>query len=226
MLAFADPPDRHGLVLALSVRLRWYWKWRAQKRRLGWRERSSQPRLFETAPLSLLPAVSIRDDPFAEILRASSVGDLWHLQVRARRPFSFGSSRSWVPRYYARASYDNEWRILWIGESWLARAVHRAIRKLDGDEPDLPDSPVRVVSSRAYQFTTLWIENGDTHLIAHASRPLETRLPRLEYLSGNELQERLLDHFGDRHEREGIGGDPGRLGQSMDADSGGAVDRK
>ncbi len=209
MLEFASPSDRDGLVLALSVRLRWYRNWRRKRKRPSRAKPRGRPRLFETAPLTLLPAVSIREDNFAAILRASSAADLWHLQVRRLRMARPGSEMpvSWVPRNYARARFDDgEWRILWIGEQWLAAAVHEAIQKLDRDQPTLPDSSVRVVSSRAYEFTTLWIENGDRHLIAHASKPLEATLPRLEYLSGNELQQRLLEHYGDSVAREGIGG--------------------
>lgn len=207
MLEFASPPDRDGLVLALSVRLRWYRDWRARRRRFGWELPALAPQLFETAPLSMLPAISIREGSFAAILRDADRGDLWHLQVRTRRLLALGGSTAWLPRYYARARYDDgEWRVLWIGESWLVKAVHQAIGKLDRDEPQLPDSTVRVVSSRAYQFTTLWVESSDTHLVAHASPPLASKLPRLEYLSGDEIQERLLDHFGDRLAEQGIGG--------------------
>jgi hypothetical protein len=88
----------------------------------------------------------------------------------------------------------------------LAGAVHDAIRKLDEEESSHPDSTVRVVSSQAYQFTTLWIEASDTHLVAHASRPLSDKLPKLAYLSGAQVQSRLVDHFGDRYGQEGIGG--------------------
>lgn len=198
MLSFEPSPDLDGLTLSTSVYLRWYRDMRRRQGKESEADKDLVPELREVAPLSLLGRRGLRDDDFGSILREEADG-LWHLQIHLRGR----------PRYYGRAKHDVAgWHILWVGETWLAKAVHRGIVWLDEHDTESLSSSVRVVSSRPYGFTSLWIEASDLHLVVSALPELRRRFPLFELMEAETLRMHLVEEFGDRYEVEGIGGGP------------------
>lgn len=191
VLRLAEPPQTKALYERLGSRLRSY---------RAWRERddgpSPTPEVGEVIPLWEVPAATTIEKEM--ILHDF---DRWHVQV-----FLEGE-----PRYYARCAYqdgDRPWRVDWIGEAWLARAVERGISLLDGLEDSLDgEIDVRLVSSRRFRFSAFWLVNPDRFLvISSQNRDLQTA----ELLSMGALRSTLLRSEGP----EGwIGRGRGRSGQ-------------
>jgi hypothetical protein len=112
-------------------------------------------------------------------------GGRWFLQIHVREQ----------PRYYARVRHvRGQWATEWFGEAWLARDVHMAIEFLEERGAGL-EGELRLVSSRLYEFTSLWLYPRNVHLVASASDRL-ARLPRRQFIEAERLQQALLAEFG------------------------------
>ncbi len=200
MFSLQEPPDRDGLALALGTRIEWYRKWSEGS---SYRSDGPEPRLHEALPLVLLGRREISNVSFRQILNEDDDGDLWHLQVHLDD----------LPRYYARARYsEDQWRIFWIGEWWLADPVHLGLLWLDWYDRESFVSNVQLVSSRVYQFTSYWLKELDQHVVVSAGRRLRGRTRSSEEakslfrpISGNQLQRWLLSIYGDQFGETGIG---------------------
>ena len=119
----------------------------------------------------------------------------WHVQIYYQRR----------PRYYVRTlEKPSGWVVEWIGEEWLARQINSGMLWLEEQEDQLPDSNVRLLSSRLYEFSSFWLPRTRQHVVVSASWRLRRVLPLHRWLAEGELAEYLLAHFGKQRGQGGI----------------------
>lgn len=135
-------------------------------RRLGAQLRSYQAsRKQESEPLPVLREVL----PLMEIPEATNLSKSLKLKHNDRwLALVFVTDKA---RYYGRCIFDRSseerpWRVTWIGEAWLAKAVDQGLSHLERLESEFEGkSIVWLISSRRYRFSAFWIEKTDKFLI-------------------------------------------------------------
>ena len=190
MLEFAHAPDVDQLVETLGTKLGDYFEWR-DRRRPGSQDTTNLT-VREVIPCYRIPRGSdLQHLELNDVLQ--SVG--WHVQVHQNRQ----------PAFYARMFFREKWVVDWIGEAWLSEAVHAGIEFLNQRECELPDSKVRLLSSRIYRFSSLWLTAGEgEHLIVHRHPSLHRDLPILEWMPQDELKDSLLESYGPDYAAGGL----------------------
>lgn len=193
MLSFVTAPNIPNLQSQLGEKLAEYVEWRSRKYRQVSALAALQEDclLCETIPYWRIPrGVDLSRGNLNEQLEEAG----WHIQIRC----------DGRPRYYARATvFSDDWTIDWIGEAWLARAIDDGIDWLDIQEPELPDSTVRLLSSRLFEFSSFILEDR-RHVVVSRSKALPSVLPRFTWLSDCELAGRLLDFYGPDYAKGGL----------------------
>ena len=198
MLEFEDAPERAELEELLGQELA---DFRQDHERVLFQGEDFA--LGEVMPRWRIPrGVDLVEETLADVTAPAG----WHLQIYAR-DCSEGEPNFELrcPRYYARAVLGEKgWSIDWIGRAWLARAVSLGVHWLDQHEESFPDSRVRLLSSRLYRFTSLWIQRTNKHLVVSRHPDLRKVLPEFELMGQEQLSERLVESYGPGFARGGV----------------------
>jgi len=190
MLSFAPAPREDWLLVELGKELADYIDWRRRRRRSS-RDRAapSDCALHEVIPYSRIPrGVDLKNQSLNDQLEPAG----WHLQIHC-------GDR---PRYYARAGFENDWTVDWIGEAWLANDIADGIHWLDDREGQLPTTSVTLLSSRLFRFSSFIVDGQ--HFVVSAPRDLRRHLPLFRQMTDRELAGHLLDFYGERYAEGGL----------------------
>ena len=194
MLTFETVQPINELAFRLSADLAHYITWRSGEYPLP-----EDCAFREVIPYYKIPAAVDFDTDLNEQIEPAG----WHVQIY----------RGETPRYYARAYFDSDWTVDWIGEAWLAKAVAAGIEWLESHEAGLPDSKVRLLSSRIFRFSSFWLEDG-RHVVISRHWELRNRLPLLQWFSPQALAEQLLHFYGTDYAKGGLRRSPENTAQA------------